>query len=442
MHVTHARAAILSVGDELTLGQTLNTNSRWLAERLASLGILTVEHTTVPDDQAAQSAAIRRLATCVDLVIVTGGLGPTADDLTRHALADAMDDALIEDPLALAQVESWFAASGREMPLINRVQALRPRSAASLSNLNGTAPGLYAAFTTGDNSSSIFCLPGPPREMMPMFEAQVLPRLAPPSGRTVRTRVLHCFGIGESDLATRLGPLMDRTRTPLVGTTASAGVVSCRIRYEGELSAEEADQALDDTERQVRGAAGDFIFGSGAQSLAEVVLTLLKERHQRLAVVESCTGGLLGALITDTSGASSAFEGGLVTYSNQLKQDLVGVDPKLLEQHGAVSSEVAQAMAVGGLKRLNADHCLAITGIAGPDGAVVASQTRPAKPVGTVYIARASKTGQGLSTESRHFRFFSDRHSIRDWSAKSALAMLRFHLLNLGHVRLLRQTDA
>ena len=213
---THATAAILSVGDELTLGQTINTNSRWLAQRLTDSGIITTEHVTVPDDQQLLASAIARLATSANLVLVTGGLGPTADDLTRPALAQAMFDELVEDPLALSQVESWFAASNRAMPPINRLQAQRPSRGSTIPNLNGTAPGLHALV----GNAEVFCLPGPPREMIPMFEAQVLPRLRIPKGRTIRTRTLHCIGIGESDLATRLGKLMDRDR--LVGDSGGS----------------------------------------------------------------------------------------------------------------------------------------------------------------------------------------------------------------------------
>ncbi len=284
--------------------------------------------------------------------------------------------------------------------------------------------------------------------MIPMFEAQVAPRLRPPKDRTVRTRVLHCIGIGESDLATRLGKLMDRAPQEfgvLVGTTASGGIVSVRVRYEGPLPPIEADVQVERILREVRTHAGSYIFGSENDTLAGAVLNLLRERGERLGVVESCTGGLLSSMITEIPGSSVSFVGGLVTYANSLKQSLAGVDAALLgpapEAPGAVSREVAVAMATGGLGRLQVDHCLAITGIAGPGGAVPAQADRPAKPVGTVYIARCSRLfAQGKkSTDVRQFQMKGDRHSIQDWSAKMALAMLRLHLAGEEDQKLLRQ---
>lgn len=439
----HERAAILSVGDELSLGQTTNTNSRWIAERLTGAGILTVEHVTVADDEADLAATLRRLAAKTDLVIVTGGLGPTLDDLTREALARAMDDSLVEDAIALEQVQAWFVSRGRVMPELNRVQALRPARATSLPNLHGTAPGLHGRL----DRCECFCLPGPPREMQPMFHAQVAPRLRPPPGRTIATRVLHTVGIGESDLATRLGPMMKREGDEgvLVGTTASGGIVSVRLRYEGPLAPYDADNLLEKHMREVRVRAGAYVFGTGDDTLPGVIIKLLRDRGERVGAVESCTGGLLSGMLTDVAGSSQVFAGGLITYSNALKQSLAGVDAALFtpEGPGAVSRECALAMATGGLERLNVEHCLAITGIAGPGGAVPAFGTRPGKPVGTVYIARASRqAGAGrVSTEVRHFTMAGDRASVRDWSAKSALAMLRLHLVGAEELKLLRQVD-
>lgn len=431
MPAHHTKAAIVSVGDELTLGQTLDTNSKWLSEMLAAAGIVTVERVTVPDDAPAQAAAFRRLGGACDVLVCTGGLGPTADDLTRRALSEAMGDGLVEDSLSLAQIEAYFSGRGREMPALNRVQAMRPSRAASIPNALGTAPGLQGTIETRGRSCDVFCLPGPPGEMRPMFERHVLPRLRPEPGRTVRTRSLHCFGIGESDLATRLGELMDRSRMPLVGTTASGGVVSCRLRYEGSLAPVDAEVLLDQTEAAVRRLAGAYLFSDASPNLAEAVLELLKKRGETLGVVESCTGGLLGAMITEISGSSAVFLGGLVTYANAAKSALADVPEPMLGPAGpgAVSAEVATAMAVGGLARLNIDHCLAITGIAGPDGGT------PKKPVGTVFIAAASRA----RVDCREFRMSGDRASIRDWSAKSALAMLRLDLIGASHLTLLRQ---
>jgi nicotinamide-nucleotide amidase len=424
----HATAAMLSVGDELTLGQTLDTNSKWIAAALRDVGIVTVEHVTVPDDLAAHADALRRLASKVDLIVSTGGLGPTADDLTRQALSQAMGDRLIEDEVSLAQVRAWFSGRGREMPAINARQALRPASASALQNLYGTAPGLLATI----GSCDVFCLPGPPGEARPMWNSCVVPRLRPPQERTVRTRVLHTFGIGESDLATRLGDLMARDRSPMVGTTASGGVVSCRLRYEGPLPPDDADALLESSAREVRARAGEFVFGEGDETLADAVLGLARAAGQTLGVVESCTGGMLGEMLTEPAGASSVFMGGLLTYSNAMKTALAGVESDLLGEAGpgAVSAETAASMARGGLDRLGVDHCLAVTGIAGPGGGSAS------KPVGTVWIALASR---GREVDVRRFRMGGARGAIRDWACKAALAMVRQRLSGVGPVNLLRQ---
>jgi len=429
----HERAAILAVGDELTLGQALDTNSAWISDQLTAMGILPVEHATVPDSLEAQARALRRLSREVDLVIMTGGLGPTQDDLTREAVAIACDDSLVEDRLSLIQIEAFFAGRGRPMPELNRQQARRPARAIALANEVGTAPGLFATILQPGRSCDIFCLPGPPGEMRPMFQRQIAPRLRPAPGRTVRTRTLHCFGIGESQLATLLGPLMARSRMPLVGTTASGGVVSCRIRYDGAMRPIEADGVLDDLEGQIRRLAGAYCFSDTSSNLADAVVALLAPQGQTLGVVESCTGGMLGAMITEVPGASSVFRAGLITYTDEAKTSLAGVDAGLLEPGGpgAVSRETVIAMAKGGVDRLGVSHALAISGIAGPGGG------SSKKPVGTVFIARASASDAHV--DCREFRFTGDRAAIRDWSAKSALAMLRLRLIDMVQTPLLRE---
>ena len=420
------------MGDELTLGQRLDTNSRWLSARLLDLGIEVVEHVTVPDELEATVAAFRRLAVGVDLLISTGGLGPTADDLCRAALARATDDTLVEDSAALESVKRWFSGRGREMNAINRVQGQRPSRAACLSNERGTAPGL----ATRIGACDVFCLPGPPAEMSAMFEAHVRPRLVPAPGRTVRTHALHCFGIGESELAARLGPLMDRTRNPLVGTTASGGVVSIRVRYDATGSASDAARAMDETVRAARAAAVPYCFGEGDTTLQQAVLSELRTRARTLAVAESCTGGLLGSKFTEVPGASAVFVGGWITYSNEMKSSQVGVPPSLIAAHGAVSHHTAEAMARGALDRAAADFALSITGVAGPDGG------SPDKPVGTVWIALAARHGSDTPVVSRRFNMGGgDRQSVREWSARAAMMMLFLYLKGAATTKLLRQTE-
>jgi nicotinamide-nucleotide amidase len=420
-HDAPLAAAILSVGDELTLGQTLDTNARWIARELTSLGVRVVEHVTVADDRAEQSSSIARLAARTQILVVTGGLGPTADDLTRFALTDVLRDRLIEDAPALATLEAWYAGRGRPMPEPNRVQALRPASAIMLDNPHGTAPGLLASI----GPCRVVCLPGPPREMQPMF-AQVVPTLIPHAS-TIATRVLSTFGLGESRIAELLGDLMDRSRNPLVGTTASGGLVSIRLRGMGLSPA-----ALDHTEALVREILGPIVFARDA-TLAQHVTTRLLERNETLATVESCTGGLVGAAITENAGASQVFVGGLLTYSNALKIALAGVEPEVLDRDGAVSEACAVAMARGGRQRLATTHALAVTGIAGPDGG------RDDKPVGTVWIALDSVDAPTLA---RRFRFPGDRASVRLWSVVSALGMLRLRLDNVQTPMLFEQPAA
>lgn len=416
MRATHATAAVLSVGDELTLGQGLDTNSQWLSRRLVEAGILPVEHATVPDDLNAIAGAMRRLAGAADVLVCTGGLGPTADDLTRRALAAVLGEDLVEDAGAMQSLERWFKGQGRAMPPANRVQALRPPSAAMLRNDHGTAPGLAATVMVGGRPVEVFCLPGPPREMRPMFEGAVLPRLHP--ARQVLTRAVLAFGIGESEVAERLGDLMARTHMPVVGTTVHGGVVAVRIRHEGVRGDASGAEAVAAMVREVRTRLGAYIFGEGDDTLAGVVVRMLTERGETLATVESCTGGLLGGMVTEVAGSSRAYAGGWVTYSNEMKVREVGVPEAVLSAHGAVSRETAEAMARGGREQSGADWCLSITGIAGPEGGTAE------KPVGTVWIGLAGPEGVG----AKRFRFTGERANIRDWSARSALAMLRFRL--------------
>lgn len=440
----HIRAAIISQGDEIVLGQTLDTNSKWLADQLLARGITPVEQVSLPDDVPAITAAFRRLSASVDLILCTGGLGPTADDLTREALAAAEGDTLVEDKTALAQIERWFKDRGRPMPEINRVQAMRPKSATMFENFHGTAPGIQGKVGGAD----VFCMPGPPRELFPMFEEQVAPLLRPPTARSVRTLALHVIGLGESDVATALskapgGDMMKRGRVPLVGTTASGGIVTARIRYEGPLPTGEADVIVRQAADQIKKLLGAHVFaenGTPQEELPGAVIEALREKGRTLSVVESCTAGLLGSMIGDIPGASGVFLGGFITYSNALKTQMVGVPVTMFEganSPGSVSFECASAMATGGLRSTGATDCLSITGIAGPGGAT------PTKPVGTVFIAlarRGEKDG-GVSVDTRRFNMAGDRRSVREWSARAAMAMLWMHMAGAPETRMLREVE-
>lgn len=409
------KAAILSIGDELMLGQTQDTNARWLAGRLADRGVPCVQFRVVPDDLAAQAAALRELAAVAQVVIVTGGLGPTDDDLTREALCVAMGDAkpLVLDAPSLEALDRWFTHRGRSMPDINRRQAMRPSGAECLRNDFGTAPGLRG--TVG--GSTIVCLPGPPREMQPMFDQFVLPLLPE---QAMATGVVHAFGQGESFLAERLGDRMHRERNPLVGTTASGSVVSARVRGRDAAAEPAAMQAELDA---IEALWKPFAFGRGTTTLAGALGTALRERGLTMALAESCTGGLAGSLVTAESGSSAWFLGGLMTYANEAKRDLCGVPEALIEEHGAVSAPVAAALARGVRERLRADWAASITGVAGPNGG------SDAKPVGTVYIG---VSGPGFESV-RRFKYPGERAIVRDRAAKTALALLRLAVAEREH---------
>lgn len=410
-------AIILSVGDELVLGQTVDTNSAWLSAQLAAVGCGVVAHFTVPDDQAAIERAIRLAAAQCDLLLISGGLGPTEDDLTRQALAAVMEAPLELNAEWLAELEKFFTARGRPMPESNRIQAMIPRGAKMIFNTAGTAAGIHAALPT----CHVFVMPGVPKEMKAMFERDVLPHVRSASGGAViLSRTLHTFGLGESAIGERLGNLMQRGRNPSVGTTISGGVVSLRVNARFPSRAEALEQ-LERTCDACRAALGSLIYGRDQQTLAEVVGGMLKSAAgaPTVATAESCTGGLLGKMLTDVPGSSAYYGFGWVTYANRAKEQQLGVPSELLEKHGAVSEPVVTAMANGARQRSGSTYALAISGVAGPDGGT------PAKPVGTVCIALGHPDG----CAARTFNFPGDREMVRERSAKMALTLLRYHLL-------------
>lgn len=421
----HTHAAILSIGDELTRGQVLDTNSRLISQMLMDAGVEPVEHVTIGDSRAQTADAIRRLAQLTSLVIISGGLGPTLDDLTRDALADVLGEPLVEDPDALRELKALFARRGRELNAMQRLQALRPASARCIGNPFGTAPGLRARVGGAD----VFCLPGPPGELQPMFVSAVLPAIHPEAGVLVRTKTLHVIGLGEGEAASRVGDLMRRDRNPLVGITASGLLLTWRIRYRGRAGGEQAAAEVESTAEVIRAAMGECVFAEDVPAataefaLPASVLARLDSRGGTLATVESCTGGMLGAMLTGVPGSSRVYLGGLVTYANQVKESLAGVRPETLVTHGAVSSNTAAQMALGGLEAIGSSHALSITGIAGPDGGT------PDKPVGTVHIGLAIRCGDGQpEVRTRRFQFPGSREEVRHRAARSALGMLHFAL--------------
>jgi len=405
-------AIVLSIGQELITGHVIDTNSGYLSRQLGQLGIETVAHWTVGDDLTAIEEALRAAAAQADIVLVTGGLGPTLDDLTRDGLAKAMGCELRLDEGCLGAIEERFARLGRSMSDINRRQALIPLGAEAMPNPCGTAPGIIADL----GGTKVFVMPGVPSEMARMFAESVAPRLGP-SGSVIVHRQLHAFGAGESDIAARLGDLMRPDANPTVGTTASSGLITVRITARA-AQAHQAKRLADAAAAEVRDRLGELVIASGDETISSALGRLLRARGATLASAESCTGGLVGRLITDTPGASEYYLGGVVAYSNRVKSQLLGVTKDILDTCGAVSEATAAAMASGCRGTFGADWALAVTGIAGPGGG------SDDKPVGLVYIAVA---GPDVAQTHRHI-FPYDRDQVRRRAATTALNHLRLAL--------------
>jgi len=406
-------AEIIAVGTELVLGERINTNSAWLAAQLAELGILTIRHTTVGDEEEVLAEALAHSAATVDLVILTGGIGPTPDDITRQAVARAAGVPLVRDEASLRHIQGLFGSWGRVMKASNALQADFPSGSEVIPNPRGTAPG----FRLKIRDCRIVVLPGVPSEMKAMWEASVRPAFEASATGVLVTRTLNCFGAGESDITEAIKDLMAPGRNPSVGDTAEDAVIKVRIRARA-ATFEEALGLIDDDKKLIRSRLGDLVFGEDDDTLESVVANLLISRGLTLAAAESCTGGLVAKRLTDVSGVSAAFIQGIVAYSNESKVRLLGVAPAMIEEHGAVSELVARAMAEGARTLARSDYAVSTTGIAGPTGGT------PEKPVGLVYVAVTSPRG----TTVRELRLRGDRAQVRDRATKSLLNMLRLEI--------------
>jgi nicotinamide-nucleotide amidase len=410
-------AQILSIGNELTIGKSVDTNAPWLAGRLAAVGILCSRHITVADDRQTIAREIVEAAKQAGLVMITGGLGPTPDDLTREALADAMGVGLVFRPECLAQIEAYFRSRNRAMHPKNRQQALCPAGAEPLENTRGTAPGISARI----GSTEIFVLPGVPGEMTTMFERSVLPRL-PRGGAVILQHTLQAIGMSEAEIGERLADLMQRGRNPAVGTSAADLVISIHIHANGR-DEREAAEILGRDAAAVQQRLGTAVFGEGKQSLQHTVGHMLIDARKSIATAESCTGGLIAKRLSDVPGSSAYLSQGFVTYSNEAKHRLLHVSTDLIEAHGAVSAPVAEAMAENCRRISNTDYALSATGIAGPGGGTAQ------KPVGLVYVGLAD-ADHVVVKELRLGETLS-REEIRDRTAKAALNLLRLELISI-----------
>lgn len=408
----------LSIGDELMFGEVIDTNAATIAARLYACGLKVTRHLTVGDTEADIAAAIQSLAAASDAVIITGGLGPTVDDITARAAARATGDRLVLNDEALAHLRGFAGKLGGPLHPQNERQALLPAAATIIPNPTGTACG----FILTRGGCSLFFLPGVPGEMTRMLDETVIPALQHHLGgeRCLRTGVLKVFGPSEAEVDALLSGLAD----PGAGVTLAYGVafpeIFVKIRAEGE-SAEAVAEVLTSIRAQARQKLAGFVYAEDDETMDSVVAGLFRQNAVTLSLAESCTGGLVAKRITDVPGSSAYFLAGAVTYANTAKSGVLGVSPQLLAEKGAVSAEVATAMAQGVRRLSGSDIALAVTGIAGPEGGT------PDKPVGTVYIALATRAG----CQTKLFHFHGAREEIRAITAFMAMDWLRTYLLSL-----------
>lgn len=369
------KTAILSVGTEILFGQIVNTNTVYLSQQMNMLGFDVMYHYTVGDNPKRVEEMIDLAFQDCDLILTTGGLGPTQDDLTKEVACKALDDTLVMMDDVLEEITKYFKTLGREMTENNKKQAIMPSRATVFHNDAGTAPG----FALEKDGKYIICMPGPPREMKRMFQKSVVPFLQSMTDGALYYRQIRFFGIGESMLETQLLDLIDNQTDPTLATYAKEGECSLRIASKRDTE-EEAEHAVDEMLEKVKERVGHYIYSCDDEELAQVVADRLMEQGLTLSSAESCTGGMFASTMTDIPGISQCFDRGLVTYSNQAKMEELGVSAGTLEKFGAVSEETALEM-VEGLKRVSgSDVCISVTGIAGPGGG------SEEKPVGLVYI--------------------------------------------------------
>lgn len=408
------KASTISIGNEVLSGQTVDTNKSYLCRKLFSIGIPVVSSYTIGDQIDFIVRAMNLAGSDADIVLLTGGLGPTDDDLTRQAFARFLGTELQLHDELLQKIQDFFTSRNLQMPQSNKIQAYIPEGARPLANNLGTAPGIMAQMA----AKLFVALPGVPSEMKRMFEESVFHELKRLSSRqAVVVRKLKCFGTGESNIAELLGPNMQRDRNPLINCTVEYGVITLHIIATAD-DKDKARRMAQQDETLLTQILGELVYGTGEQTLAQVVGQKLAQQRKTIALAESCTGGTLAKLLTDVPGASRYFTSGWVTYDNAAKTTELGVPDDLIQAYGAVSPQVADAMAKGAREKASADIAIAITGIAGPTGG------SSEKPVGLVYISLSSDN----QCENRRFIFSHGRDFIRLRAAQTALNILRLKL--------------
>ena len=413
MKSTPYSAEILTIGNEIITGLVADTNSGVITRRLETLGISVTRHVSVGDDEEEIAAALRQALERVDCVILTGGLGPTHDDITKQVLARFFNSKMVTDAEVKRRIDIIFQSRGRETPQASYVQAEVPEKAVILHNTQGTAPGLLFE----ENGKCVYSLPGVPLEAEHLLETYIVPHLESLGTQRMEHRILKTTGIPESVLWEEIGPVSPFEDHVKVASLPSLLGVRIRFTATGK-DLKETTAKLDAAEKLLREKIDHHIFAVDDETLEGNLGVWLQEKKQTLAVAESCTGGLIGHRLTNISGSSEYFLEGAVTYSNEAKQARLGVDPALIEAHGAVSEEVATAMAEGIRQRAGSDFGLAVTGIAGPTGGT------PDKPVGLTFIAVTGTQG----TRCGKFRFHQDRVRNKERAAQAALNLLRLYL--------------
>lgn len=410
------KAEILSIGTEMTSGRNLDTNSHWLSQRLAEIGIPVGFHTTVADDFNDNLGVFRAAIGRADLVIATGGLGPTLDDLTREVLAKVAGVELVLDENSLRHIEQLFAKRNRQMPERNRVQAMLPAGAEVVPNPNGTAPGIWMKI----GATHVFALPGVPSEMQRMFQESVRPRLQSlgVSGAVFVQRKINTFGAGESAVEEKLKDLTARGRVPEVGIYASDATISLRIFSHAPTLAK-AQAEIEPVENTIRERLGNLVFGVEDEELQDAVMRLLMQNNLSIATAESITAGLVAHRLAQIPGASKHLRGGIVCYDSRVKIEQLGVPKALIDQHTAVSAEVAEALAVNVRAKFNSDFGVSVVGYAGPEAG-------PDKPVGATFAAVAWQGGVKVHA----FNWGGTRIEIQSRAAKMALNAVRLRLLD------------
>jgi len=415
--VVSLKAEIISVGTELLLGEIVNTNAQYIAKELANLGIDVYHQVVVGDNVSRLKEAYRVAFERSDLVITTGGLGPTKDDMTKETAAQFLNRELIPHDESLKIIEDYFSRRGLPVNDGNRKQGYFPEGSTILPNPNGTAP----ACIVEDNNKKLILLPGPPREMIPLFETEVIPYLKKYQDKVFSFKVLNVCGIGEGHMEELIMDIVDNQTNPTVAPYAKAHALTLRIAASGRTK-EEAERLIVPVEKQIRNRLGDNIYGEGDTTLESVVAELLIKNKLTIAIAESCTGGLLCGRLINYPGISSVFMEGAITYSNQSKIKLLGVKPETLEKYGAVSQEVAKEMAEGIYKTANTNIGISITGVAGPGGGT------ETKPVGLIYIGICING----TTKVKKVNLNGSRNRVRNLITTNALDLLRREIINLS----------